>query len=43
MRASAVFIQRKWRAILSARIAHEHFLMMKVGLNKNQFTYIDLL
>ncbi|XP_013013531.1 abnormal spindle-like microcephaly-associated protein [Cavia porcellus] len=30
MRASAVFIQRKWRAILSARIAHEHFLMMKI-------------
>ncbi|KAM6166227.1 LOW QUALITY PROTEIN: abnormal spindle-like microcephaly-associated protein [Erethizon dorsatum] len=29
MRASTIFIQRKWRAILSARIAHEH-LMMKI-------------
>ncbi|XP_010356754.2 abnormal spindle-like microcephaly-associated protein isoform X2 [Rhinopithecus roxellana] len=29
VRASAVIIQRKWRAILSAKIAHEHFLMIK--------------
>ncbi|KAM5205842.1 abnormal spindle-like microcephaly-associated protein isoform 2-T2 [Hipposideros larvatus] len=29
MRASAIIIQRKWRAILSGRIAREHFLMMK--------------
>uniref|UniRef100_H0W3G5 Calponin-homology (CH) domain-containing protein n=1 Tax=Cavia porcellus TaxID=10141 RepID=H0W3G5_CAVPO len=34
MRASAVFIQRKWRAILSARIAHEHFLMMKSAVTE---------
>nr|XP_008974925.2 abnormal spindle-like microcephaly-associated protein isoform X2 [Pan paniscus] len=29
VRASAIIIQRKWRAILSAKIAHEHFLMIK--------------
>uniref|UniRef100_A0A2I3HYI7 Assembly factor for spindle microtubules n=1 Tax=Nomascus leucogenys TaxID=61853 RepID=A0A2I3HYI7_NOMLE len=29
VRASAITIQRKWRAILSAKIAHEHFLMIK--------------
>ncbi|XP_074240421.1 abnormal spindle-like microcephaly-associated protein isoform X1 [Saimiri boliviensis] len=29
MRASAIIIQRKWRAILSAKIAHEHFLMIQ--------------
>lgn len=31
MRASTIIIQRKWRATLSGRIAHEHFLMIKVG------------
>nr|P62283.1 RecName: Full=Abnormal spindle-like microcephaly-associated protein homolog [Aotus vociferans]AAR98743.1 ASPM [Aotus sp. PDE-2004] len=29
LRASAIIIQRKWRAILSAKIAHEHFLMIQ--------------
>nr|XP_055175028.1 abnormal spindle-like microcephaly-associated protein isoform X2 [Nyctereutes procyonoides] len=29
VRASTIIIQRKWRAILSGRIAREHFLMMK--------------
>ncbi|XP_047696666.1 abnormal spindle-like microcephaly-associated protein isoform X4 [Prionailurus viverrinus] len=29
MRASTIIIQRKWRAMLSGRIAHEHFLMIK--------------
>ncbi|XP_029791259.1 abnormal spindle-like microcephaly-associated protein [Suricata suricatta] len=29
MRASTIIIQRKWRATLSGRIAHEHFLMIK--------------
>uniref|UniRef100_A0A8C9M0G6 Abnormal spindle-like microcephaly-associated protein homolog n=1 Tax=Piliocolobus tephrosceles TaxID=591936 RepID=A0A8C9M0G6_9PRIM len=29
VRASAIIIQRKWRAILSAKIAHKHFLMIK--------------
>nr|XP_017822011.3 abnormal spindle-like microcephaly-associated protein isoform X2 [Callithrix jacchus] len=29
VRASAIIIQRKWRAILSAKIAHEHFLMIQ--------------
>lgn len=29
LRASTIVIQRKWRAILSARIACEHFLMIK--------------
>ncbi|XP_069330968.1 abnormal spindle-like microcephaly-associated protein homolog [Eulemur rufifrons] len=29
MRTSAMTIQRKWRATLSARIAREHFLMIK--------------
>nr|AAY46815.1 abnormal spindle-like microcephaly associated splice variant 2 [Homo sapiens] len=29
VRASAIIIQRKWRAILPAKIAHEHFLMIK--------------
>nr|XP_007987267.2 abnormal spindle-like microcephaly-associated protein isoform X3 [Chlorocebus sabaeus] len=29
VRASAIIIQRKWRAILSAKIAREHFLMIK--------------
>uniref|UniRef100_A0A8C8YKI1 Assembly factor for spindle microtubules n=1 Tax=Prolemur simus TaxID=1328070 RepID=A0A8C8YKI1_PROSS len=29
MRTSAITIQRKWRATLSARIAREHFLMIK--------------
>ncbi|XP_046320875.1 abnormal spindle-like microcephaly-associated protein isoform X2 [Marmota monax] len=31
MRASTIIIQRKWRAILSVRMAHEHFLMAKVA------------
>ncbi|XP_060034467.1 abnormal spindle-like microcephaly-associated protein [Erinaceus europaeus] len=30
VRASAIIIQRKWRATLSARIAREQFLMMKL-------------
>ncbi|XP_023562985.1 abnormal spindle-like microcephaly-associated protein [Octodon degus] len=30
MRASAIFIQRKWRAILLARRAHEHSSMIKI-------------
>ncbi|KAL2771103.1 abnormal spindle-like microcephaly-associated protein isoform 1 [Daubentonia madagascariensis] len=29
MRTSTITIQRKWRATLSARIGHEHFLMIK--------------
>ncbi|XP_007939371.1 abnormal spindle-like microcephaly-associated protein [Orycteropus afer afer] len=29
MRASTVIIQRRWRAVLSRRIVHEHFLMIK--------------
>uniref|UniRef100_A0A2K5QKA3 Assembly factor for spindle microtubules n=1 Tax=Cebus imitator TaxID=2715852 RepID=A0A2K5QKA3_CEBIM len=29
VRASAIIIQRKWRAILSAKIGHEHFLMIQ--------------
>ncbi|KAM8816330.1 abnormal spindle-like microcephaly-associated protein [Rhynchonycteris naso] len=31
VRASAVIIQRRWRATLSGRTAHEHFLMMKIS------------
>ncbi|XP_012933393.1 abnormal spindle-like microcephaly-associated protein [Heterocephalus glaber] len=30
MRTSTIIIQRKWRAMLSARIAREHFLMIKI-------------
>nr|KAF6399570.1 assembly factor for spindle microtubules [Molossus molossus] len=29
VRASTIIVQRRWRAILSGRVAHEHFLMMK--------------
>ncbi|KAL0609158.1 Abnormal spindle-like microcephaly-associated protein-like protein, partial [Plecturocebus cupreus] len=29
VRVSAIIIQRKWRAIRSAKIAHEHFLMIQ--------------
>uniref|UniRef100_A0A8D2AX90 Calponin-homology (CH) domain-containing protein n=1 Tax=Sciurus vulgaris TaxID=55149 RepID=A0A8D2AX90_SCIVU len=29
MRASTIIIQRKWRATLSVRMAHEHFLVVK--------------
>ena len=34
MRASAVIIQRRWRAVLSGRTTHEQSLMMKVGVKK---------
>ncbi|KAM5237781.1 abnormal spindle-like microcephaly-associated protein [Ctenodactylus gundi] len=30
LRTSAIIIQRKWRATLAARIAHERFLMMQI-------------
>lgn len=36
MRASTIIIQRKWRAMLSGRIAHEHFLMIKVGKEREK-------
>ncbi|KAM7050214.1 abnormal spindle-like microcephaly-associated protein [Molossus nigricans] len=29
VRASTIIVQRRWRAILSGRVAREHFLMMK--------------
>lgn len=40
MRASAIIIQRKWRATLSARVAREK-LILKVSVNKNQPIFPD--